>query len=70
MSPGEQMRARRDAAIRLPALETGYRDPLDDHGVTYTREGVEAAVEHFKAVGMYDEFLAGILRDQWWRAAA
>lgn len=29
-SVGLQLRARRDAALRLPPLESGYRDPLDE----------------------------------------
>lgn len=69
MTAGDDLRRRRDASVRLPRLESGVRDPLDEHGLRYTREGVEIAVQHFKDLGMYDEFLAEMLRDQWWRAA-
>lgn len=69
MTAGDDLRRRRDAALRLPRLDDGRRDPLDGHDVVYTKKGVLTAVEHFRSLGMLDPFLEAELRTQWWRAS-
>ncbi len=57
-----QLRRRRNAALRLPPLEDGRRDPWLGPRRPLSRQSARAAYFHLEACGLLSELVVDVLR--------